>query len=98
MNSVYPVKTMNQLRPLLMGFRKVNGLTQKEVSERLGVTQQTYARLEANPASSSIKRLFRVFSVLGVEIVLFSGSSETVIKPTEGTDKCVNSPARREKW
>lgn len=44
----------------------------KDVSERLGITQQTYARLEANPASAGFERLFRVFSVLGVEIVLSS--------------------------
>ncbi len=48
------------MRPMLLGFRKANGLTQKDVSERLGVTQQTYARLEANPASASIERLFKV--------------------------------------
>lgn len=39
MNPVYPLRTVDQLRPLLVGFRKANGLTQKEVSERLGVTQ-----------------------------------------------------------
>ncbi|MCU6671550.1 helix-turn-helix transcriptional regulator [Enterobacteriaceae bacterium H4N4] len=98
MNSVYPVKTLSQLRPLLLGFRKANGLTQKDVSERLGVTQQTYARLEANPASASIERLFKVFTVLGVEINLSSGTVSTEIKPTQETDKLSNSPARREKW
>ncbi|TLI25857.1 XRE family transcriptional regulator [Escherichia coli O25b:H4] len=65
------VEDLNQLRPLLIGFRKVNGLTQKDIAERLGVTQQTYARLEANPGSASIERLFKVFTVLGVEIELF---------------------------
>ncbi|EAQ9999635.1 XRE family transcriptional regulator [Salmonella enterica subsp. diarizonae] len=98
MNTVYPLKTLNQLRPLLVGFRKANGLTQKEVSERLGVTQQTYARLEANPASASIERLFKVFTVLGVEMVLSSGPASIIIKPTEVPDNQVNSPARREKW
>ena len=34
MNTVYPLKTLNQLRPLLIGFRKVNGLTQKDIAER----------------------------------------------------------------
>ena len=34
-------------------------LTQRDVSERLGVTQQTYARLEANPASVGFERLFK---------------------------------------
>jgi len=37
-----------------------NGLTQKDVSEMPGVTQQTYARLEANPASASIERLLNI--------------------------------------
>lgn len=66
----YPVKTLSQLRPLLQGFRKAAGLTQAEVAERLGVTQQTYARLEANPGTASLERLFRVMRVLGIEINL----------------------------
>lgn len=98
MKNVYPVKTLAQLRPLLLGFRKANGLTQKDVSERLGVTQQTYARLEANPASASIERLFKVFTVLGVEINLSSVTVSTDIKQTQETDKLSHSPARREKW
>ncbi|EIJ6694945.1 transcriptional regulator, partial [Escherichia coli] len=36
MNNDYPLNTLNQLRPLLIGFRKANGLTQKDLSERLG--------------------------------------------------------------
>lgn len=98
MKNVYPVKTLNQLRPLLIGFRKANALTQKDVSEKLGVTQQTYARLEANPASASIERLFRVFTVLGVEISLTSGATSTAMKPTEVKSNLENSPARQEKW
>ncbi len=34
MNTQYALKTLNQLRPVLIGFRKANGLTQKDVSER----------------------------------------------------------------
>ncbi|WP_279050970.1 helix-turn-helix transcriptional regulator [Cedecea davisae] len=98
MNPVYPLKTVNQLRPLLVGFRKANGLTQKDVSERLGVTQQTYARLEANPGSASIERLFRVFNVLGIEMVLSSGPFSSIIRPEEKPGKQDSSPARREKW
>lgn len=97
MNNVYPLKTLNQLRPLLLGFRKANGLTQKDVSERLGVTQQNYARLEANPASASIERLFKVFSVLGVEIS-FSSATITSEKTQAEENPELNSPARLEKW
>jgi HTH-type transcriptional regulator/antitoxin HipB len=97
MKNVYPLKTLNQLRPLLLGFRKANGLTQKDVSERLGVTQQTYARLEANPASASIERLFKVFSILGVEIS-FSSASTTLEKKQAEEKSDLDSPARQEKW
>ena len=98
MNTVYPLKTLNQLRPLLIGFRKVNGLTQKDIAERLGVTQQTYARLEANPGSASIERLFKVFTVLGVEIELSSSLGSSVINSYKLTDKYRDSLDRREKW
>ncbi|HEY4437180.1 MAG TPA: helix-turn-helix transcriptional regulator [Lelliottia sp.] len=97
MKTLYPLKTINQLRPLLIGFRKVNGLTQKDIAERLGVTQQTYARLEANPDSASIERLFKVFTVLGVEIELSSPLASSTINSDKLTDKYRDSPARREK-
>lgn len=93
----YTLNTINQLRPLLIAFRKANGLTQKNVSERLGVTQQTYARLEANPASASIERLFKVFSVLGVKIS-FSWASFSQEKTLAEQIPNLNSPARLEKW
>lgn len=98
MRTVYPLKTITQLRPLLIGFRKVNGLTQKDIAEKLGVTQQTYARLEANPGSASIERLFKVFTVLGVEIELSSPLASSTINSDKLNDKYRHSPARREKW
>ncbi|ENW5215466.1 helix-turn-helix domain-containing protein [Enterobacter cloacae] len=96
MNTTYPIKHLNQLRPILIGFRKENGLTQKEVSQYLGVTQQAYARLESNPASASIERLFRVFSILGIELTLSSRHHSAPI--TEVKNECESSPASREKW
>lgn len=98
MNTAYPIKHLNQLRPVLIGFRKENGLTQKEVSQRLGVTQQAYARLESNPASASFKRLFRVFTVLGIELSLSSIHHSTPAQSTGLTDNYDSSPARKEKW
>jgi HTH-type transcriptional regulator/antitoxin HipB len=66
----YPIKTLNQLRPILLGFRKAAGLTQAMMASHLGVTQQTYAQLEANPAAVSVERLFRVLRVLDVDLTL----------------------------
>lgn len=32
----------------------------------LGVTQQTYARLEANPSKASFERLYKVLNIIGI--------------------------------
>lgn len=98
LNTSYPLKTLGQLRPLLVGFRKAKGLTQKEVSEKLGVTQQTYARLEANPAAASLERLFRVFNVLGIEMAFSSESDPAATRAEESMPDYLSSPARKEQW
>jgi HTH-type transcriptional regulator/antitoxin HipB len=66
----YPLKTLSQLKPILQGFRKAAGLTQAAMASHLGVTQQTYAQLEANPATVSVERLFKVLRVLQVDLKL----------------------------
>ncbi|MGF6367470.1 HTH-type transcriptional regulator/antitoxin HipB [Paraburkholderia sp. RAU6.4a] len=75
----YAIKTLSQLRPILQGFRKAAGLTQAAMAAHLGVTQQTYAQLEANPATVSVERLFRVLRVLQVDLKLAqSGSTQSM--------------------
>ncbi|WP_042262913.1 helix-turn-helix transcriptional regulator [Paraburkholderia heleia] len=64
----YPLKTLSQLRPILVGFRKKAGLTQKDVAARLGISQQSYAAFEANPEGASVERLVRVLRLVDVEI------------------------------
>lgn len=66
----YPIRTLQQIRPLLVGFRKRAGMSQAEVAALLGVTQQSYAKIEANPAATSVERLFTILRLLGSEIVL----------------------------
>ncbi len=81
---LYPIKTLSQLRPILQGFRKATGLTQAAVAERLGVSQQSYAKIEANPGSASLERLYAVFSILNVEITLSSRESAPAEAETSG--------------
>lgn len=73
----YPIRTLQQIRPLLVGFRKRAGLSQAAVAALLGVTQQSYAKIEANPSATSVERLFTILRLLGSEIVL-SGSADAV--------------------
>ncbi|MBP0630332.1 MULTISPECIES: helix-turn-helix transcriptional regulator [unclassified Cupriavidus] len=76
----YSIQTLSQLRPILQGFRKSRGLTQANMAAYLGVRQQTYAELEANPAAASVERLFKALRVLGVEMVL-SPAPEIAMQP-----------------
>lgn len=67
---IYPVKTLSQLPLALKGFRKERGLTQAAMAERLGITQQSYAYFESNPATATLGRVFMVLRMLDVEISL----------------------------
>jgi len=98
----YPVKTLGQLRPILQGFRKASGLTQAMMASRLGVTQQTYAALEANPASASVERLFKVLRVLNAQITLNHGAASSSarravakIAPASGSGRRNSNAAAR---
>lgn len=71
----YPVRTAAQLAPLLKAFRASRKLTQSDLAERLGVTQQALSALEREPQAASFERLLSVLSVLGVEIVLRDAST-----------------------
>jgi HTH-type transcriptional regulator/antitoxin HipB len=75
----YPVKTLSQLRPLLVGFRKSAGLTQEAVAQRLGISQQSYAAFEANPETASVERLFRVLRLFDAGFKL--GAPEAPASP-----------------
>ncbi|KAK45285.1 gluconate transporter [Caballeronia jiangsuensis] len=100
----YSLKTLGQLRPILLGFRKAAGLTQAAVAERLGVTQQTYAQLEANPAAVSVERLFKVLRVLDVELALTRSESPPAVaaKATPARSRRASRPTdaakKRENW
>ncbi|MGH8083652.1 MAG: helix-turn-helix domain-containing protein [Lysobacter sp.] len=66
----YALRTSDQLRPVLQGFRKARDLSQTELASRLGITQQALSALEREPDSASVGRLMQVLAALDVEIVL----------------------------
>ncbi|CAB3749249.1 XRE family transcriptional regulator [Burkholderia sp. MSh2] len=98
----FPVQTLTQLRPILIGFRKSAGLTQAQLAARLGVTQQSYAQLEANPSAVSIERLFKVLNTLGVRMTLALGTQDASApsaepEPTPDAAPAVRKPAERKR-
>ena len=82
-NASYLLNSPAQLRALLIGFRKEQKLTQAALAEKLGITQQSYAQIEANPAVASFERLYRILRLLDVQI--------TLGKPVHGP--CADQPA-----
>lgn len=80
----YPIKTLSHLPLILKSFRKEKGLTQAAIAERLGITQQSYAYFEANPAAATLERLFLILRMLDVEISLDQAhpTASSVAKPS----------------
>lgn len=66
----YPIRTPEQLGQVLKGLRKDRGMTQAAVAARMGTLQGKVSALEAQPGKTSVERLFRMLSVLGIELVL----------------------------
>jgi HTH-type transcriptional regulator/antitoxin HipB len=91
----YPIKTLTQLKPILLGFRKAAGLTQAAMASHLGVTQQTYAQLEANPATVSVERLFKVLRVLQVDLKLTQTANGSSASNVAG-ENVKSSPGARQ--
>lgn len=93
----YPLKTVSQLRPMLLGFRKKAGLTQEELAQRLGISQQSYAAFEANPAAASVDRLFRVLRLLAVDMHLAAGATQAVpvLRPAVIRKSAAKKPAAK---
>lgn len=66
----YPIQTDQQLPLLLVSLRKARAMSQAELAERLGVTQQTISQMERNASSVTVQRLTKALSVLGAQLVL----------------------------
>lgn len=66
----YVLRTSDQLRPILQGFRKARHCTQSELAGRLGISQQALSAIERDPDSVSVGRLMQLLAALDVEIVL----------------------------
>ncbi|MFT5758904.1 MAG: HTH-type transcriptional regulator/antitoxin HipB [Alteromonadaceae bacterium] len=66
----YVINTSAQLKPILVGFRKSMGMSQKDIADKLNVSQQAYQALESNPQSVTLDRLMKVLNALGVKMYL----------------------------
>lgn len=66
----YRVGNETHLRNYLKALRQSNGLSQAQVAEQLGVTQQTYQRHEAQPLKMSSERLLTILTILNTDLLV----------------------------
>ena len=81
----YVVNTPAQLKPILVGYRKSNGMSQKDMAEKLNVTQQAYQALESNPQAATLDRLMKVLNILGVKLSLSDTEPSSFLNKEDGT-------------
>ena len=106
----FPLRTIDQLKPLVQGFRKQAGLTQAVIAEKLGITQQSYAQMESNLGSTSVERLYTLLRLLNVELSFVpsdsasgdhddnpSASPKKRTKPTKVAPQALKQPDKT-KW
>ena len=64
------ITTDTQLGHLLQGYRKAKGLTQGQLAQRLGISQERLSVLELNPGRITVDRLLRLLGALGLELII----------------------------
>lgn len=79
----YRLAVAQQLAVLLKNLRKQRRLSQRELGERLGISQRMVAKLEANPDTSSFGRIFQALNALEVDLILRERGTEADDIPPE---------------
>jgi len=66
----YKIAIVQQLSTLLKSMRKQSGLTQKDMGEKLGITQRRVAAIEATPESVRFERILQILSILDADLII----------------------------
>lgn len=66
----YIIHTPSQLGQALKGQRKSKRLTQKSAGAAVGLLPKTISVLESSPQKCSVESLFKLLSILELEVVL----------------------------
>ena len=78
------------LADIVVGFRKMRGLTQRQLANRIGVQQPAVARIENASVNVGWETVLRVFSGLGIGMNLGPVEHELVVMPKADLEALVN--------
>jgi transcriptional regulator with XRE-family HTH domain len=60
-------------------LREARGLSQKQMADKLGITQQAYSNVEKKPDRATLERLRQIAQILQVELITLLGEEDTYI-------------------
>lgn len=60
-------------------MRESRGMSQKQMADKLGITQQAYSNLEKKPERATLERLREIAQILQVELITLLGEEDTYI-------------------
>lgn len=67
---MHPINNPTQIGATLTGRRKHLKLSQTDVANRLGLSQNRISELEAKPESLTVEQLLSLLNVLGLEMTI----------------------------
>ena len=67
---MHPISHAKQIGAALLGRRKSLGLSQAQVAEKLGLSQNRISELENQPDTLTVQQLLDMANVLGLELRL----------------------------
>lgn len=75
----YRIAFIKQVSPLLKSLRNQQGLTQKQLGEKLGISQRMVAFIEANPEKTRFERILQVLSILDADLIIRDRNANTSV-------------------
>jgi HTH-type transcriptional regulator/antitoxin HipB len=66
----YSIKTPQQFGSVLEGYRRNQGLTQKDVGAKVGLAQSVVSLLGKSPQPAGLVRVFKLLAALDIELVV----------------------------
>lgn len=74
---MHPITHSRQIGATLQSRRKALDLSQTQVAERLGLSQNRLSELESRPETLTVEQLLALANVLGLELTLVERSGNT---------------------
>ena len=71
----YLLQTPEQLAVHLRALRLAQGWSQKQLAEKLGLSQSRIARIESDPLNISVEQMLKVLSALGASMAIHLDAS-----------------------